>query len=100
MFMEEEVSFPDHLENLILLCITEEENATLRNIPIPEEIKATLFQMQDMKALGSDGFPFLFYKEFLHIIGEFVTQAVTSFFEVGKLPKEVNSSLIMLIPII
>ena len=94
----EVVSFPDNLENLILLYITEEENATLRGIPTPDEIKATLFQMQDLKAPGPDGFPVLFYKEYWHIVGESVTQAVTSFFEVGRLPKEVNSSLIVLIP--
>ena len=94
----EVVSFPDNLENLILPYITEEENATLRGIPTPDEIKATLFQMQDLKAPGPDGFPVLFYKEYWHIVGESVTQAVTSFFEVGRLPKEVNSSLIVLIP--
>lgn len=64
----EVVSFPDHLENLILPYITEEENATLRSILTPDEIKATLFQMQDMKAPGPDGFLVLFYKEFWHIV--------------------------------
>ena len=98
MFTEEVVSFPDNLENLILPCITKEENATLRSIPTPDEIKATLFQMQDLKAPGPNDFPMLFYKEYWHIVGELVTQAVTSFFEVGRLPKEVNSSLIVLIP--
>ena len=73
MFTEEAVSFPNHLENLILPCITEEENATLRSIPTPNEIRATLFQMQDLKAPGPDGFPVLFYKEFWLIVGESVT---------------------------
>lgn len=98
MFTKEEVFFPKHLDNLISPCITEEENSILQNIPTPEEIKATLFQMQDLKAPGLDGFPALYYKEFWYIVGESVTQVVTSFFEFGRLPKEVNSSLIILIP--
>lgn len=98
MFTKEEVFFPKHLDNLISPCITEEENSILQNIPTPEEIKATLFQMQDLKAPSLDGFPALYYKEFWYIVGESVTQVVTSFFEFGRLPKEVNSSLIILIP--
>ena len=54
--------------------------------------------MQDLKALGPDGFPVLFYKRYWSIVGEVVTKAVTSFFVSGSMPKEVNSSLIVLIP--
>ena len=54
--------------------------------------------MSDLKAPGPDGFPVLFYKEYWPIVGETVINAVTSFFEVGRLPSEVNSLLIVLIP--
>ena len=54
--------------------------------------------MQDLKAPGLDGFPVLFYKKYWPIVGEVVTKAVTSFFVSGSMPKEVNSSLIVLIP--
>ena len=97
-FTEEEVYFPDNLDNVISPCITEKDNALLRKIPTPDEIKATLFQMQDLKAPGQDGFPALFYKEFWHIVGDAVTQAVISFLVVGSMPKEVNGALIVLIP--
>lgn len=60
---KEDIDFPEHLEHLILPCITEEENEMLERIPSPEEIKDTLFQMQDLKAPGPDGFPVLFYKQ-------------------------------------
>lgn len=47
LFKEEEISFPKHLEHLVLPCITEEENDVLKKIPSPKEIKAVLFKMQD-----------------------------------------------------
>ena len=98
LFSEEEVTFPPQLENLMPQCITEEDNISLKRIPSPEEIKEALFQMQDLKAPGPDGFPVLFYKEFWPIVGEAITQAVVSFFVDGSLPKEANSSLIVLVP--
>ena len=98
LFKEEEVYFTEHLDHLVLLCITEEENEVLKCIPTPEEIKDVLFQMQDLKAPGPDGFPALFYKQLWPTVRNDVIKAVISFFTVGSMPKEVNSSLIVLIP--
>ena len=95
LFTEENVSF---LENLMTSCITEEENVVLKKIPTRDEIKENLFQMQDRKALGPDGFLALSYKEFWPIVGDAVTNAVISFFTHRNLPGEANSSLIVLIP--
>ena len=92
LFKEEEVYFTKHLDHLVLLCITEEENEGLKCIPTPEEIKDVLFQMQDLKALGPDRFPTLFYKQLQLTVGNNVIKAVISFFTVGSMPKEVNSS--------
>lgn len=98
LFEEEQVDFPNDLNNLVTSCISEEENQLLSMIPTPEEIKFTLFQMHDLKAPGLDGFLALFYKEFWPTVGDAVTQEVISFFELGSMPKEVNNSLIDLIP--
>ena len=62
LFREEIACFTDHLEHLILPCITKDENDILKQIPSPEEIKSTLFQMHDLKAPGPNEFPALFYK--------------------------------------
>ena len=62
LFKEEDICFPEHLKHPVLPCITKEENESLLSIPSSEEIKATLFQMQDLKAPGPDGYPALFYK--------------------------------------
>ena len=98
LYAEEYVSFLEHLDNLMANCITEEDNDLLMKIPSREEIKETLFQMHDLKASGPDGFPALFYKEFWPMVGDAVTNAILSFFTNGCLPREANSSLIVLIP--
>ena len=54
--------------------------------------------MQDLKAPGPDGFPALFYKKLWSTVGNDIINAVTSFFIRGSMPKEVNASLIVLIP--
>lgn len=74
------------------------ENTILSSIPTPDQIKHALFQMEDQKASGSDGFPAIFYKKFWDIVGENVINAVISFFQLGTMPKEINSSLIALTP--
>nr|POE60827.1 hypothetical protein CFP56_39839 [Quercus suber] len=98
MFTEEDVAFPEQLENLMPNCISEEENTLLRSLPSPKEMKETLFQMHDIKTPSPDGFPVLFYKEFWPIVGKTVIGVVTSFFENGRVSNEANSSLIILIP--
>ena len=97
-FKEEEAHFPTHPEHLILPCVTEDENASFLTTPSPEEIKSTLFHMQDLKALNPDGFPVLFYKQLWPTIGKDVTDAIISFFQLYSMPREVNKSLIVLIP--
>lgn len=64
LFHEEEVDFASHLENIITPSITQQENNILSSIPTLEPIKNTLFQMKDLKSLGPDGFPVLFYKQY------------------------------------
>nr|POF24198.1 hypothetical protein CFP56_06276 [Quercus suber] len=78
-----------HLDNLMPPCVSEEENMDLSRIPSPEEIKATMFQMQDLKAPGLDGFPALFYKEFWSMVGKTIVQVVTSFFIDASMPSEI-----------
>jgi len=82
-FIAEEANVPDHLEELILAIISEEDNIALCRIPIPEEIKFTLFHMPNLKALGPNGFPVTFYKSYWPIVGDDITKAITSFFPDG-----------------
>uniref|UniRef100_A0A2N9HV68 Reverse transcriptase domain-containing protein n=1 Tax=Fagus sylvatica TaxID=28930 RepID=A0A2N9HV68_FAGSY len=54
--------------------------------------------MQSLKAPRPNGFPPLFYKKYWHIVGSNVIKAVQYFFTTGYMLKDINSSLIVLIP--
>lgn len=64
----------------------------------PEEIKAALWSIPDEKAPGLDGFNSHFYKAAWDIVGSDVVQAITHFFQSGKLPRSWKTSTITLIP--
>ena len=86
------------MDNLIPSSLTQADNDILTNIPSLEQTKNILFQMEEKKTPGPDGFLAIFYKEYWPVVGNAVTKAVTSFFELGSMPKEINNSLIVLIP--
>jgi hypothetical protein len=98
VFHEEEVEFPWDLKNLIPPSLSEMDNDELCKLPTSQEIKETLFNMASQKAPGPDGLLVLFYKTYWHIVGINVVNAVRDFFLSGKMHKEVNNSLIVLIP--
>ena len=50
-FTEEEVSYPNNLENLISPTINDVDNTLLSLIPTPDQIKHTLFSMEDQRLL-------------------------------------------------
>lgn len=91
------MNFLEYLDNLLTSCITEEENSILMKVPTREEIKETLFQMQNLKAPEPNVFPALFYKEFWPIAGDAITDVVISFFTDEYFTKEANNSFIVLI---
>jgi hypothetical protein len=97
-FTKEPVDFPPDLENLIMPSISAEDNVDLCQIPTTQEIRDTIFSMGNQKAPGPDGLPTLFYKKYWNVVGSSVTEAIQSFFRSGKILKEVNNSLLVLIP--
>ena len=50
------------------------------------------------KPLGPDGFSSLFFKAAWSIIGSDVSEAVVSFFNSGSLLREINYTIIALVP--
>ncbi|XP_052627262.1 uncharacterized protein LOC128133760 [Lactuca sativa] len=63
-----------------------------------EEIKNALFDIDDDKAPGPDGFSAKFFKSMWIVVGNDFCQAVKEFFCNGQLLKEVNATVIALIP--
>ncbi|GJS45285.1 uncharacterized protein Tco_0595406 [Tanacetum coccineum] len=63
-----------------------------------DEIKAAIFSMGDDKSLGPDGYTSAFFKEAWDIVSFDVSNVARKFFISGKLLKEVNHTIIDLIP--
>ena len=63
-----------------------------------EEIKSALFDIEDDKSPGPDGFSAKFFKAMWEIIGDDVCKAIKEFFKNGVLLKEINATVIALIP--
>ncbi|GJV61287.1 putative RNA-directed DNA polymerase [Tanacetum coccineum] len=63
-----------------------------------KEIKEALFSMGNDKSPGPDGYTAAFFKEAWDIVGQDVIKAVKEFFTNGKILKELNHTIIALIP--
>ncbi|XP_019257697.1 PREDICTED: uncharacterized protein LOC109235907 [Nicotiana attenuata] len=63
-----------------------------------EEIMGAIKSMPTNKAPGVDGFPVEFYTSQWEVIKADVIADVLDFFEIGKLPKAINSTALTLIP--
>ncbi|GKB51179.1 hypothetical protein Tco_0901932 [Tanacetum coccineum] len=63
-----------------------------------QEVKSAMFSMGNDKSPGPDGFTAGFFKDTWDIIGADVTKAVSEFFTNGRLLKELNHTIIALIP--
>ncbi|KAL0439710.1 UNVERIFIED_CONTAM: hypothetical protein Slati_2454000 [Sesamum latifolium] len=79
--------------------ILSEEEARLLLQPVStEEIKQAVFDIDETKASGPDDYSSGFFKAAWPIVGREVTRAIMDFFVTGRLLKQVNSTLILLIP--
>ncbi|GJR84402.1 RNA-directed DNA polymerase, eukaryota, reverse transcriptase zinc-binding domain protein [Tanacetum coccineum] len=63
-----------------------------------EEVKHAMFQIDDNKAPGPDGYSASFFKKAWSIVGKDVCLAVKEFFDTGKILRKINSTLIALVP--
>ncbi|GJU67029.1 RNA-directed DNA polymerase, eukaryota, reverse transcriptase zinc-binding domain protein [Tanacetum coccineum] len=62
------------------------------------KIKKAMFDIDDSKAPGPDGFTSAFFKKAWAIVGTDVCKAVREFFNSGRMLGEINATLISLIP--
>ncbi|GJU20601.1 polypyrimidine tract-binding protein homolog 2 isoform X1 [Tanacetum coccineum] len=63
-----------------------------------QEVKDAIFSMGNGKSPGPDGYTTTFFKEDWDVVANDVTKAVQEFFTNGKLLKELNHTIITLIP--
>ncbi|KAL0444873.1 UNVERIFIED_CONTAM: LINE-1 retrotransposable element O protein [Sesamum latifolium] len=75
----------------------EEEEAMVRPVE-REEVKNAVFDIAEDKAPGSDGYSAGFFKAAWSVIGTELTVAIQDFFISGKMLKQVNATVLSLIP--
>ncbi|XP_021994626.1 uncharacterized protein LOC110891242 [Helianthus annuus] len=63
-----------------------------------DEVKKAMFSIGIDKAPGPDGFTAAFFKSAWHIVGNDVSRAIIDFFDTGNLLRELNHTLIVLVP--
>ncbi|GJV15630.1 putative RNA-directed DNA polymerase [Tanacetum coccineum] len=84
--------------DLFEVCIDEQVAADMVRGVSDREIKEAMFSIGDDKAPGPDGYSAAFFKEAWSIVGTEVIKAIREFFINGKLLKELNHTIIALIP--
>ena len=87
-----------YLDNLDGLTWSPQHLDSLNSRISQEEIKSAIFSMNDSKAPSPDGFTSLFYKKAWSIVGSDVVEAVESFFNSGCMLREINCTIIALVP--
>ncbi|KAL2225363.1 UNVERIFIED_CONTAM: putative mitochondrial protein [Sesamum indicum] len=88
----------NYLRPWAMLILSNEEASHLFLPFSPEDVKQAIFDIAEDKAPGPDGFSSGFFKAAWPVVGTEVTRAVLDFFTRGKLLKQVNSTLLALIP--
>jgi len=91
----------EHIDPQVLQCgevISSHQGCDLLKAVSSEEIKDALFGIGNDKAPGPDGFSALFFKSAWDIIGVQFCDAVKEFFLSGSLLKQMNHTLIALVP--
>ncbi|KAL0448195.1 UNVERIFIED_CONTAM: LINE-1 reverse transcriptase [Sesamum latifolium] len=78
--------------------LSEEDSAVLIKPVTAAEVKMTFFDVAEDKSPGPDGSSSGFFKVAWPIVKEEVTQAILEFFLNGKIMKQVNATLLVLIP--
>ncbi|GJZ31367.1 hypothetical protein Tco_0576414 [Tanacetum coccineum] len=84
--------------NLFTKCLDDQVALYMVRTVTDQEVKEAMFSMGDDKSPGPDGYTAAFFKEAWEIVGTEVTQAIREFFINGNLLKEINHTIIALIP--
>ncbi|KAK4384106.1 Retrovirus-related Pol polyprotein from type-2 retrotransposable element R2DM [Sesamum angolense] len=78
--------------------LTEEEACALIRPVSVDDVKTAMFDIEEDKAPGPYGFSSGFYKAAWPIVGKEISKAIMDFFTTGRLLKQVNATLLTLIP--
>jgi len=88
----------DLVERVIPSMVTDDDNNMLTVMPLADEIKKAVFDMNADGAPGLDGFGGHFYQHFWDIVAADVVSSVQEFFYTGVIIPNLNSNILVLIP--
>lgn len=63
-----------------------------------EDVNNALWEINELKSPGPDGYTSRFFKESWDCVGKDITEAVLQFFTSGKMLKQINTTTLTLIP--
>ncbi|KAL0292777.1 UNVERIFIED_CONTAM: hypothetical protein Sradi_6973500 [Sesamum radiatum] len=86
------------LRNRLKHIITSEEANALTSPISPQEVKEAFFDISEDSAPGPDGYTSAFFKAAWPVIGDDICAAIVEFFASASLLKQVNATLLALIP--
>ncbi|XP_011100858.1 uncharacterized protein LOC105178970 [Sesamum indicum] len=89
---------PQFLQPWARHVLTVEEASSLLLPVTPADVKQAVFDIAEDKAPGLDGDSSGFFKAAWPIVGQEVTTVVMDFFNTGRPPKAINTTLLALIP--
>ncbi|KAK1698725.1 hypothetical protein QYE76_015422 [Lolium multiflorum] len=98
LYTSEGTSGMEEVLSSVPVSVTQAMNDMLTAPYAEEEVKATLFQMYPLKALGPDGFPAQFFQKHWDLCGEEVTKAVLRILRGEENPESTNKTFILMIP--
>uniref|UniRef100_A0A803Q8S2 Reverse transcriptase domain-containing protein n=1 Tax=Cannabis sativa TaxID=3483 RepID=A0A803Q8S2_CANSA len=62
------------------------------------DVKKALFSIVSSKSPGPNGYGSEFYREMWHDLGDEISKAILDFFHSGRIPKELNETVLALVP--
>ncbi|XP_010474601.1 PREDICTED: uncharacterized protein LOC104754160 [Camelina sativa] len=98
LYTSEDVGYKLQMMSEIIPLISREMNEYLLTEVTVEEVKRAVFDINPNKCPGPDGMTGFFFQQFWDVIGEDIVNMVKTFFQSGKLEKDINRTNICLIP--
>ncbi|VFQ94874.1 unnamed protein product [Cuscuta campestris] len=98
LYKADSVSGDPHIFSFIPKLINDEDNKLICTLPLGEEVKKAVWDLNESSALGPDGYNGVFLKTFWHIIQQEVIRASQEFFLGLPVPKSYGATLLTLIP--
>ncbi|GJU32861.1 hypothetical protein Tco_1176450 [Tanacetum coccineum] len=85
-------------DDLFSTILTSEEAEEMVKEVSDKEIKEAMFDIEDNRALGPDGFSSVFFKKACNVVGRDVYATIKEFFSNRQMLGELNATLITLVP--